>query len=556
LLPKALIVGRPLRVVLVNPPPNEVVEPWYDTPAFARQGLACLAGYLRQAPGFEITVVDAKLERLSFDATVERVRRAAPDVVGLTAFTNEIKSAARTAGLLAHVVPDATLVIGGVHVTALPEATLREFPVFDLGCVGEGERTFAELCAALRDGGDVSRIDGLVLDVAGRGIIRTAERAKIHDLDELPLPAWDLFPRADEYWVMTQRGCPFTCNFCVNPNGRLPRQHGIERCMAEIEAVLRYRPKKLWFADEIFTVNRDHTEALLDAMIRARVGERVTWWAETHVRFVDEPLFRRMREAGCVECGLGIETGDSLALSRLGKGTSVRMVVEAFEAARRAGLDTIGFFIFGHPDETLQSMQATIDLAVRLNPTLPIFGVMVPYPGTEVARLAANGEAGYRLLSDDWDAYNKQVGGALEFAGISRRSIEALQLRAYIEVFLKNGRFRDLAKLVWVRRVAGARILAKLFRGSGEETARVPLGEARRREIAGAAIAWAEAQARSVRDLRSRSAATPRGRVGVRRLSLVQSEEAAHPVDRPPDTRLPLAAKDHDASSHFQSARA
>src|SRR5690349_8408977 len=120
-----MIVSTPLRVALVNPPPFQVLQPEYDTPAFGRTGLAYLAGYLRQDDRFAINIVDAKLERLSFDETVRRVLALNPQVVGLGAFTCEIKPAAHLARLLKTARPEITTVIGGVHVTAIPEATLR-----------------------------------------------------------------------------------------------------------------------------------------------------------------------------------------------------------------------------------------------------------------------------------------------------------------------------------------------------------------------------------------------------------------------------------------------
>src|SRR5437867_1491037 len=269
---RKLITGRQLRVLLVNPPPFQVVEPWYDTPAFGRHGLACLAAYLREKPGFDVAVIDAKLERLSFDGVVERARRLAPDLVGLTAFTNEIKPAARVAAMIRQALPRSVTVIGGVHVTALPERTLREFPAFDCGCIGEGEITLHELAFAIRNASPLAQVRGLLYREAD-SILRSPDRPRMLDLDALPIPAWDLFPSAEEYWVMTERGCPFTCNFCVNPNGRLPRRHSVPRVIAEIEMILdRYLPRKLWFADEIFGVHGEYTRELLREMIRIGVA--------------------------------------------------------------------------------------------------------------------------------------------------------------------------------------------------------------------------------------------------------------------------------------------
>jgi len=88
---------------------------------------------------------------------------------------------------------------------------------------------------------------------------------------------------------------------------------------------------------------------------------------------------------------------------------------------------------------------------------------MSPYPGTEIARLAANGEGGYRLVTTDWDEYNKQIGGALEFANLSRKQIEIIQIKAYASVFLKNHRYKDFLQFLWHYRVGAFSVLKKII---------------------------------------------------------------------------------------------
>lgn len=456
-----------MKVTLVNAPPFAIVEPWYDRPDFGRAGLAYLAGYLRQHSDIGVEIIDAKLERLDFEAVVRRVVEARPSVVGLTAFTNEITPAAYAAALIKRALPDCVTVIGGVHVTALPTKTLEQFPSFDIGVVGEGEVTFTELCRALRDGSALSAIPGLVYR-DGAKIASTGPRPRILDQDSIPFPAWDLMPRCNTYFLMSLRGCPLNCVFCMNPNGRVARQRTVDNVMEELNLVLdRYHPTDIWWADELFTIDKERTHRLLDAMIAAKVPDRVRWWCQTHVRFVDDDLFQKMKRAGVRLVGLGIETGDEAKLRALGKGTDLAMITKARDAARRAKVPISSFFVLGQPDETIDSIKRTIDFAVKLNPEEPIFGVMVPYPGTEVSRLAAEGKGGYRLKSFDWDDYNKQIGGAMEFADLSRSQIEWLQIQAYVKVFLLNGRFVDFAKFVWqYRRGAWSMAIKAIFGGN------------------------------------------------------------------------------------------
>lgn len=458
-----VIADRPFRVCLVNPPVIAVLEPWYDTPAFGRTALAYLAGYLRQFEGFEVSIIDAKFERLDFDGTMERIRSISPDVVGLTAFTNEIKPAAFLANLVKTELPGCVTVVGGPHVTAIPQETLAEFPSFDIGVVGEGEVTFHELCTALRDSTELEQVRGIV-HRTDEAIVQTPPRERILDQDSIPFPAWDLLPRASTYFIQSIRGCPFNCLFCMNPSGRVARKRSVANVMEELQWVVEeFRPERISFGDELFSVDMQRTALLLDAMADSGIGQRVSWDVQTHVQFVDRPLFRRFKRAGVERVELGVETGDEQSLKGMGKGTTLKMIHDACQAAKDEGVTIGTFFLFGQPNETPDSLERTVDLAVKLNPHLPMFGLMTPYPGTEVASMAAKGEGGYRLLTTDWDQYNKQIGGAMAFAGLSRREIEWFQVKAYLKVYIYNRRFSDLAAFLWEYRKAGMEVMKKIL---------------------------------------------------------------------------------------------
>src|SRR4029077_14700225 len=113
-------------------------------------------------------------------------------------------------------------------------------------------------------------------------------------------------------------------------------------------------------------------------------------------------------------------------------------IIKALKDAARAGVKTGGLFIFGHPNETVASIKNTIELAVKINPELPMFGTMTPYPGTEVARLAAEGKAGYAGISFDWDDYKMRLGSGLKYQHLTRRQLHLLMMEAYIKIYLLN----------------------------------------------------------------------------------------------------------------------
>ena len=114
-----------MKVLLINPPVINVIEPWTDKHKYVRTALAHLAGYLREKIDVEIKVIDAKYQRLQFEEVVEIIDDFKPNIVGLTAFTSEIKPAAYLAALTKKLNPNILTVIGGVHVSTLPKETLQ-----------------------------------------------------------------------------------------------------------------------------------------------------------------------------------------------------------------------------------------------------------------------------------------------------------------------------------------------------------------------------------------------------------------------------------------------
>jgi len=149
----------------------------------------------------------------------------------------------------------------------------------------------------------------------------------------------------------------------------------------------------------------------------------------------------------------------------MGKGITTEDVIRAAEILHDAQMPFRAFFILGHPNETPRTARQTIDFAARLNPTLPVFGIMVPYPGTEIGRMAAEGRGGYILQAGDWNDYNKQFGDALSIRGLQRRVLERIQFRGYLKVFIRNRRFGDLLKFIWRYRREGGAMIAKSLRG-------------------------------------------------------------------------------------------
>lgn len=461
-----------MRIVLVNPPPHKIMEAFYDTPPFPRPALAFLAAYLREN-GISVEVVDSKYSRLDYDGTMERIKSFSPDIVGTTAMTNEVIQAGEVARRVKNWNPAIVTVIGGAHVSAIPERTLREFPFFDFAILGEGEEPLLNLTRAVERGLEKSLAIPGVAKILG-GSYHFGGNTQKCAFDTLPLPAWDLFEPAKEYMLHTSRGCPYHCLFCMNFHGRTVRQAPAQKVLDEIEHLVTFSGvKSVIFGDEIFTINRDRTVEICDGLIARGLNRIFTWWCVSHVRCMDYELAVLMKKAGCRMVGLGIEAGSDERLAQISKGTTRAGILETTRNIRRAGLPFEAYSMLGYPEETLETAKQTVDFLIEINPDQPVIGIMVPYPGTRIAAMAEKGEGGYVLSARSWNDYNKQIGDAICFRNLTRKQLERLQLWGYVKVFLLNFRIAGFLMFSWRYRLLAWRAVLKAM-GLNREANRKP----------------------------------------------------------------------------------
>jgi len=285
----------------------------------------------------------------------------------------------------------------------------------------------------------------------------------IKDLDSLPFPDYDhLARKIDTYPIFSSRGCPNNCIFCCRIMGNKIRVRTPKSVVNEIKyALSKFRPKLFDFADETFTFPKARTMAICDLIIKEGINKRIKWMAQSRVTLVDQELFEKMKEAGCINVDFGVESGNSEMLKIIKKGITLDEASSAIAAAKQAGLNTGSYFIIGHPFETAETIRETIKFAAKLNTDSVAFGIMVPYPGTEVYEMAVRGEGGYQIISERWEDYDKQLGNALELDGLSRKQLEKWQRKAYLTFYFKNLRLLDGVRLVISQRKLLWRMLTK-----------------------------------------------------------------------------------------------
>lgn len=378
-----------MRVLLVYPDVRTFGGSYYT-------GVASLAAVLRRA-GHECRLLHVTWtpRRRAVQAAARAFR---PGLVAVSATSPQFPYAATLAGWIREVVA-APIVCGGVHPTLRPEEVAAR-PEFDLVNVGEGEGSIVDLADALEAGRDHAAIPNLWVKTAA-GLVRNPPRPPVAVLDALPWPDRSIFDHQKflDRWggvarTMASRGCPYRCAFCSNHALRAacgqaevrPRLRSPASVVAEVERLARdYRVRAVHFDDDLFTLDVDWVRELGRAW-RGRVG--LPFAVNARVETVDAGMAAALREAGCAQVNMGVETGSEwLRREVLRKPTTNARIQEAFRVAREAGLETCSLNMVGLPRETPAMAEETVALNEGLDPDHLQAAVFYPFPGTDLHAL-------------------------------------------------------------------------------------------------------------------------------------------------------------------------
>ncbi|WP_236516946.1 B12-binding domain-containing radical SAM protein [Sandaracinus amylolyticus] len=365
---------------------------------------------------------DIQCNGLELDAIVQRV----PDdarLVGISCmFSNEWPVVRALIAAIARARPSATIVLGGEHATALPDACLRDAPALAACALGEGEETVVELARAIDEGRDLASVPGLVVR-SPLGPRRTAPRARIRDIGAIARPAWHLTPlerylerglsfgvdRGRTVPMVATRGCPYRCTFCSSPSMWTTRyaMRAPEDVVDEMEShVDRVGADAFDFYDLTAVVKKSWILALCDRLRRR--GLRITWQLPSGTRSeaIDGEVARAMHDAGCRNVSYAPESGSPRTLKRIKKQVRLDRMLDSMRAAVGAGLNVKANLILGFPEETREDVAHTLSFAARMA-QVGVHDVsvwtFVPYPGSALFdELVAAGTLG--PLDDDYYA--------------------------------------------------------------------------------------------------------------------------------------------------------
>lgn len=386
-------------------------------------GLCYLAAVLEQHR-IPVEILDTQVQNLSAVQTAKIIRQKKPDFVGFSILTPAADWCYQVVKKIRQLLM--VKIAGGPHVSGLPHEAVKKG--FDLVVVGEGEQVLLDI-------------------VRGKKFRSKIISAPPLDPNRLPLPARHLlvkggtdkpyassgtlyFPWAP---IVTSRGCPYNCYFCNKKTfGYHFRPRTPAKVLAEIDSlVTNYGVKEIDFYDDCFNYDIQRAEKIMDLIAGRRYDLHLRFSNGLRADKITPRLLRKMKKAGTEYIAYGIESGDEKVLAQIPKAETLPQIERAVRLTQKAGITTVGFFIFGLIGETLESMQKTIDLMLKLPLDQVLINLATPYPGTRMWQMIEKNKGEFFIKN--WQDFSHTAGEMLyRLPGMARPSqVEQMYRQAY-----------------------------------------------------------------------------------------------------------------------------
>ena len=408
-------------------------------------GLMTIGGALKR-DGFDVQIIDCNAAPGSADDIARRCEGA--QVVGISLLVANLRSTLELVQAMQG--RGYEVVLGGAHPTVEPQVVAKMGLRY--GISGEGEIAFTELCRALiRGQGSPEDIDGIIVADGDQVSVRAPnviqdpspyglERSLLdNSVYKLPFAGTTAV-------ALSSRGCPYTCTFCYCSSASPGQMFNTMRwvdvdVMARdlVDTARTYRPNYIEMVDETFTVSKKYTLELCQALIEA--GFDTPWGAKTRLDLLDEETIEALARAGMRKVGFGLESGVYDHRRAMRKDFTDEVALTTFSTARRYGIETACTMIFGHPDETRQDMQTSIDFVKQADIDYVEFHLMVIIPGTPLFdRALAEG----KVTADVFDRFMRGEVDYPEYApgDITPDEMRAIHRRAIREFYFRPAYFR------------------------------------------------------------------------------------------------------------------
>jgi radical SAM superfamily enzyme YgiQ (UPF0313 family) len=356
-------------------------------------GLGYLASALEKN-GFSYEVLDAAAENYSHKEILQMIKIYKPNFIAITTNVSMVYSICVQAKLMKKFFPEIPIIMGGPWATVQYNYILSN-RFCDYVVIGEGEITLIDFLNQFRKNEyDFSEIPGLAYISNGK-IIKTRNREFIHNLDLIGYPNWNKFPifkydtlhRSKPFFpIITSRGCPFDCINCTKViHGYEVRYRSVENIISELKYLKDiYNCKEIQIMDDVFNFNLPRAKNILKAIISSNFDFKINLMNGIRADYVDEEFVQLLHKAGVYRVGIGIESGSTQVIKFLKKKLDLSKLPQVIKLFHKYRITTVGYFIFGLPIETPNSMIYSIDFADKLNIDLIYFFKMNVFPGTKL----------------------------------------------------------------------------------------------------------------------------------------------------------------------------
>ena len=482
--------------VLLIHPPSTIAERYgkEDMGEFGGDliplGIASLAGFLREK-GYGVGVLDCPALRIDADKVYEIIVNKDPAIIGFSTTTYSLARAVEIGKKIRNKLPNKLTVVGGSHANVAGIETANQYDIFDIISYGlDGEYIMHQIVneysikkfdrdSFLQDFVMLEKIKGIIYK-KNNVVIKNLPTEIINDLDELPLPARDLFPMERYIPVphhykklpltnmLVIRGCPYFCTFC-DQAGTKTRRRSPQKVIDEIKhCVEKYGVKEISFWDDTLSYHKKWMKEFLDLLMKADLD--ICWSCFAAVNTVDEEMLKLMSKAGCWNIFYGYETGvEVLAKNMLThrKNRDFEKMKQVAQWTKNAGIEVIGSFVIGLPGETPELARQTVQNAIELDPDYAQFAIACPYPGTQLAKEIKQGKWG-KFVSNELEEYTTESVTWLPSGYSSVKELEDMQRYAFRKFYLRPSYiFKRILKLRSVedlkRHIKGATGLVKAF---------------------------------------------------------------------------------------------
>lgn len=410
------------KVCLLSPPSRSINH--YRPPV----ALLYLAGYLEKN-GVETDIVDITLGHQIRDQKfyqnikrklrqierkiINQVKQSHPDIVGITCYTPEYWEVLSLAEKIKKFDRHIKIVAGGIHPTFYPQDFIYSKSPFDFAILGEGEMTLLELVKKIDQKNNWPKIKSIAFfDQKAKKMMLTPKRPLVQNLDEIAYPAYhkidmEYYTTANPYairgvytrsaYVLSSRGCPSACTFCVAKKIRefygargYVRLRSAEHLYQEIKMLKeKYQIDSFYFIDDLFTLDRKQVKEFCRLLKRSKLG--LIWGCSSKVTTVDHPTLKAMRQAGCVQIDFGVERGSDEALQQIKKGITVKIIKKIFADCHHLGIRTFANMLVNLPGEKKEDLDDILKLLGEIKPTIVAINIFTPYPGTEIFEVHRTG---------------------------------------------------------------------------------------------------------------------------------------------------------------------